>query len=100
MAAFLGKGFGGGRANALGGAGNQDAFAAQVQIHGFSLLLDGTSKEGRRKWIGGMRPRQHCTAALHRGEVWFIAGASRIGGAGVPASHKEVLDEQQEAIPR
>ena len=39
VAAFLGKGFGGGRANALGGAGDQDAFAAQVQIHGFFLLV-------------------------------------------------------------
>ena len=34
VAAFLGKGFGRGRANALGGAGDQDALAAQMQIHG------------------------------------------------------------------
>src|SRR6201988_2812721 len=65
---------------------------------GFSLLLDGVSAEGRRKWIGGIPRGQHCTAALRRGEVWFIAGASSIGGAHGPASHKEVLDEQQEAV--
>ncbi len=41
VAAFLGKGFGRGRANALGGAGDQDAFAAQMQIHGISRLAEG-----------------------------------------------------------
>ena len=39
VAAFLGEGFGGGGANALGGAGDQDALAAQMQIHGNSRLL-------------------------------------------------------------
>ena len=41
VAAFLGKGFGRGRANALGGAGDQDALAAQMQIHGNSRLGEG-----------------------------------------------------------
>ena len=36
VAAFLGKGFGRSRANALGGAGDQDALAAQMQIHGIT----------------------------------------------------------------
>src|SRR5215475_13366127 len=64
----------------------------------FSLLLDGVSEEGRRKWIGGMQPRStlHCSVAPRRRLVH--CRASRIGGAIVPASHKEVLDEQQEAI--
>ena len=39
VAAFLGKGFGGGRANALGRAGDQDALAAQMQIHGSTRLM-------------------------------------------------------------
>src|SRR5437879_5559590 len=39
VAAFLGKGFGGGGTNALGRAGDEDALAAQMQIHGiFSLV--------------------------------------------------------------
>ena len=46
VAAFLGKGFGRGRANALGGAGDQDALAAQMQIHGISRLGEGRWKEG------------------------------------------------------
>ncbi len=46
VAAFLGKGFGGGRANALGGAGNQDTLAAQMQIHGNTRLGEGRRKEG------------------------------------------------------
>ena len=41
VAAFLGKGFGRGRANALGGAGDQDALAAQMQIHGITRLGEG-----------------------------------------------------------
>src|SRR5207249_8628261 len=92
MAAFLGKGFGGGRANALGGTGDQDALAAQVQIHGFFSLAGWVSEEGRRKWIGGMRPRStlHCSVAPRRRLVH--CRASSIGGAIVPASHKEVLD--------
>ena len=39
MAAFLGKGLGGGRANALRGAGDQDALAAQMKIHGIARLI-------------------------------------------------------------
>ena len=39
VAAFLGEGFGGGRANALGGAGDENAFAAQMQVHGNTRLL-------------------------------------------------------------
>jgi hypothetical protein len=39
VAAFLGKGFGGRRANALRCAGDQDAFAAQMKIHGNTLLM-------------------------------------------------------------
>ena len=38
---FLRKGFGRGRANALGGAGDQDALAAEMQIHGISRLGEG-----------------------------------------------------------
>ena len=41
VAAFFGKGFGGRRANALGGAGDQDALAAQMQIHGNYSLVGG-----------------------------------------------------------
>ena len=36
MAAFLGEGFGGGRTDALGGAGDENALAAQMQVHGMS----------------------------------------------------------------
>ena len=39
VAAFLGKGFGGGRANALGGAGDEDTLAAQMQVHGITRWL-------------------------------------------------------------
>ena len=46
VAAFFGKGFGRGRANALGGAGDEDTLAAQVQIHGISRLGEG-SRERR-----------------------------------------------------
>jgi hypothetical protein len=42
MTAFLGKGLGGGRANALGGAGDQDALSAQMEIHGGALLIGGS----------------------------------------------------------
>ena len=41
MAAFLGEGFGGGRADALGGAGDENALAAQMQIHGNYSLAEG-----------------------------------------------------------
>ena len=47
VAAFLGKGFGGGRANAFGRAGDEDALAAQMQIHGiFSLVGIGLGQGG------------------------------------------------------
>ena len=36
---FLGKGFGRRRANALGGAGDEDAFAAQMKVHGIARLM-------------------------------------------------------------
>ena len=39
MAAFLGEGFGGGGTYALRCARNQDALAAQMQIHGSSRLM-------------------------------------------------------------
>ncbi len=39
MAAFLGKGFGGGGTNALGRASDQDTLAAQMEIHGIALLM-------------------------------------------------------------
>src|SRR5438445_12756565 len=75
MAAFLGKGFGGGRANALGGAGDQDAFAAQMKIHGIARL------NGMFNWgvggaqLGGGRRRggQHGPGAWHRARCWSIA---------------------------
>ncbi len=39
MTAFFGESLGGGGADALGGAGDQDALAAQMKIHGISLLV-------------------------------------------------------------
>ena len=39
MAAFLGEGFGGGRADALRCAGDEDALAAQMQIHGITRCM-------------------------------------------------------------
>jgi len=39
MATFLGNGLGGGSADALGRAGDQDALAAQMEIHGIALLI-------------------------------------------------------------
>ena len=38
VAAFFGKGLGGRSPNALRGAGDQDAFAAQMKIHGTTRL--------------------------------------------------------------
>ena len=38
MATFLGEGFGGGGADALRCAGDQDALAAQMKIHGILLF--------------------------------------------------------------
>ncbi len=46
VAAFLGEGFGGGRADALRCARNQDALAAQMQIHGVSRVMGGRWKRG------------------------------------------------------
>ena len=34
MTAFLGEGFGSGGADALGGAGDEDALAGEMKIHG------------------------------------------------------------------
>ena len=67
-------GFGGGRANALGGAGDQDTLAAQMQINGMSRF--GLRSGCRRNWWAGSRRGQHCTAALRSREVWSIAGRS------------------------
>jgi hypothetical protein len=39
MATFLGKGLGGGSTDALRCAGDQDALAAQMEIHGIALLM-------------------------------------------------------------
>src|SRR3984893_7610759 len=50
VAAFFGKGFGGGRANALRGAGDEDALAAQMQIHGTTRWL---GEAGWPKLLGG-----------------------------------------------
>src|SRR5690349_9971694 len=75
MAAFLGKGLGGRRADALGGAGDQDAFAAQMQVHGNTRCCWGGSEKRSAELVGGSRHgRQHCTAALRESEVWSIAG--------------------------
>ena len=41
MAAFLGKSFGGGGTDALGGAGDEDALAAQMQVHGCLAWREG-----------------------------------------------------------
>jgi len=43
MSAFFGERLGGGRADTLRGAGDQDAFAAQMEIHGITLLMGETS---------------------------------------------------------
>ena len=59
IAAFLGEGFGGGGANALGGAGDQNALAAQMQIHGNSRLLGGDI--GKVGEIGRRSARQRST---------------------------------------
>src|SRR5581483_236115 len=83
MTAFLGKGFGGRRPNALGGDGDENAFAAQMQIHGNArlFLLKGQGFK-RARLLGGRYPGgQHCTAALSIGAlisppVWSIAGPS------------------------
>jgi hypothetical protein len=39
MAAFFGKGFGGGRTDAFRCAGDQDALAAQMEVHGIALSM-------------------------------------------------------------
>ena len=44
MGAFLGKGFGRGRANAFRGAGDEDAFAAQMKIHGIARKMRGLER--------------------------------------------------------
>jgi hypothetical protein len=41
MSAFLGERFGGRSPNALGRAGDQDALAAQMKIHGIALSVGG-----------------------------------------------------------
>ena len=52
VAAFLRESFGRGRANTFGGAGDQDALAAQMQIHGNTRSVRGMSEKvgeiGRR----------------------------------------------------
>ena len=101
VAAFLGEGFGGGRANALGGAGDQDALAAQMQIHGISRLLGdvgiGVGGIGRRRLpIGG----QHCTAALRRGAVWSIARPSNKRRYAATARAQGIPDEQRKKTYR
>jgi hypothetical protein len=53
VTAFLGKGFGCGRANALRCAGDQDTLAAQVQIHGETRLAGGAGKK-----VSGIGKRQ------------------------------------------
>ena len=72
VAAFLGKGLGRGRANALGGAGDQDTLAAQMQIHGNSRFMRGCrsgelSEIGRRS--APPRSTLHCSVAPARGLV-------------------------------
>ena len=82
IAAFFRKGFGGGGANALGGAGDQDALAAQMKVHGVLSFACSPVSEANRECSRiafahpGYRPTetgQHCTAALRRGLLWFIA---------------------------
>src|SRR6185437_359761 len=79
MRAFLGKRFGGGRADALRCAGDQDALAAQMKVHGCCLLVGRGSPRARAELLG-RRPQsgQHCTAALRRGTVWSIAIRSNV----------------------
>src|ERR1041385_5135564 len=73
VAAFLGEGLGGGRANAFGGAGDENALAAQMQVHGeYSLAWI----KGREELGGRHSGGQHCTAALISTPVWSIAGPS------------------------
>src|SRR5262249_7061197 len=45
---FLGEGFGGGCADAFGGAGDENAFAAQMQVHGSTRCF----KKGREEFGG------------------------------------------------
>jgi hypothetical protein len=49
VATFLGEGFGGGSTYALGGACDQDALAAQMQIHGNSRFMRGKGTLGEEK---------------------------------------------------
>ena len=70
MAAFLGEGFGGRGADALRCAGDQDALAAQMKIHGI-CSLDGWTDEvsrGEFQLLGGVAETvniavQRCTVA-------------------------------------
>jgi hypothetical protein len=64
MTAFLGKGFGGRGADALRCAGDEDALAAQMQIHGITRCSGGC-RFRRRKLSGGrsLRSTLHCSVA-------------------------------------
>ena len=100
MGAFLGEGFGRRGADTLGGAGDQDALATQMKIHGFALLLGGV---GCRGWVSTVRlspgsslTGQHCSAALHRGAVWSIAIPSNKSGR---QTAKGIISMSKRRIP-
>src|SRR6185312_13947977 len=65
MTAFLGEGFGRGRANAFGGAGDENALAAQVQVHGNSRLLWKRAGAERLLGAGSLRSTLHCSVDLN-----------------------------------
>jgi hypothetical protein len=76
VAAFFGKGFGGRSPNALRGAGDQDAFVAQMKIHGTPRLMGNAGGEKSEfQLLGRGQPGgQHCSAALQRRHcAWSLA---------------------------
>src|ERR1700723_3367955 len=98
MAAFFSERFGRGFADTLRRAGDKDALAAQVEIHGFALWLGrrrefpqfGPRPPWRSTWQCAVAPRPslvHCS----RGRIKGVAGVAKAKGD---------LDEQRKkAIP-
>jgi hypothetical protein len=63
MSAFLGEGFGCGRANALRGAGDKDAFAAQMKVHGIARWIGVKVRGVSLRLRPAQRSTLHCTVA-------------------------------------
>src|SRR4051794_18185549 len=61
VTAFLGKGLGGSGADALGGAGDENALAAQMKVHGNSRWLGGDRIVGRVSHAVNLAP-QRCAS--------------------------------------